>query len=834
MSAEIQKLYIAYFNRPADPGGLTFWTKQLAAGTSMAQIANSFSASAEYQAIYNASSNFELVVKLYQNLFGRTPLAGEASWWSDQITTNGAVTITTIANQLASGTTPGSADHTAITNKISAATTYTAAIDTTEEIIAYKGTATFAKASAWLAPVKDAATLATAIAPATLNAAVADAVSSAAATGSTFTLTTNADNFTGTSGNDTFSGVQANLGALDSVSGGAGRDTLFLSLTAATNQLTSTQVSSIETLMINQGTTDNTGTGLVVTGVTGIDTVINSSSANAVIVTGLAAVGTVTVNNTAAATTLTYTEAAVAGTADAVSLNLNGATGTINLNTATANTAGIETINVVSSGLDSSATLATNDTAGLTAVNIAAGVATTVVLSTNITTTATTVNASASTGAVTISGFGAAAHTVTGGSAADTFTFAGNLGTTDVINGGGGTDVLSSTHANMVAIATGATFATAPVSIETLFISDDFGTTTGTISANLFGDAVTNLRFASQSTTDAAAFVSSGLVASTATGGNNIRFDGDLGANGGSYTIGITNAATPGTTNTVTLDMRGGATTATSTIVANGVENLIISTASATGTQLFNITDASLSSVVISGGQTLDIDGAALGAAVTSVNASGLTGSAALNVQLNNSAALGATITTAGGADLIVASSLADVISSGSGNDTITGRAGADIVNVGSGTDIFIATVTTSATADTGTFALGAGTLNSVSTVDFDVITGMGAGDTIRLTGYTTTGGTATAAGIDTDVVSGNTVATTGGITLADNSIHLIRGVYTGSSNTFVGSSTGSDTLFVFDAANVTTATAYAGIVVVGYTATTATITGTTGDVLFV
>jgi len=91
MSAEIQKLYIAYFNRPADPGGLTFWTKQLAAGTSMAQIANSFSASAEYQAIYNGASNFELVVKLYQNLFGRTPLAGEASWWSDQITTNGTV-----------------------------------------------------------------------------------------------------------------------------------------------------------------------------------------------------------------------------------------------------------------------------------------------------------------------------------------------------------------------------------------------------------------------------------------------------------------------------------------------------------------------------------------------------------------------------------------------------------------------------------------------------------------------------------------------------------------------------------------------------------------------
>jgi len=46
MSAEIQKLYIAYFNRPADPGGLAYWTDQLAKGVTMTQIANSFSASA--------------------------------------------------------------------------------------------------------------------------------------------------------------------------------------------------------------------------------------------------------------------------------------------------------------------------------------------------------------------------------------------------------------------------------------------------------------------------------------------------------------------------------------------------------------------------------------------------------------------------------------------------------------------------------------------------------------------------------------------------------------------------------------------------------------------
>ena len=76
MSAEIQKLYIAYFNRPADPGGLTYWTAQLAGGATMTQIANSFSASAEYQAIYAGKSNLVLIDQLYQNLFGRTSDAG--------------------------------------------------------------------------------------------------------------------------------------------------------------------------------------------------------------------------------------------------------------------------------------------------------------------------------------------------------------------------------------------------------------------------------------------------------------------------------------------------------------------------------------------------------------------------------------------------------------------------------------------------------------------------------------------------------------------------------------------------------------------------------------
>lgn len=49
-SDEIQKLYISYFNRPADPGGLAYWINQgNQNGENTAAIANAFSASPEYK-----------------------------------------------------------------------------------------------------------------------------------------------------------------------------------------------------------------------------------------------------------------------------------------------------------------------------------------------------------------------------------------------------------------------------------------------------------------------------------------------------------------------------------------------------------------------------------------------------------------------------------------------------------------------------------------------------------------------------------------------------------------------------------------------------------------
>lgn len=52
----IQQLYVSYFNRPADLDGLAYWKSILQTGYPISAIANSFSASAEFNSIYSGTS----------------------------------------------------------------------------------------------------------------------------------------------------------------------------------------------------------------------------------------------------------------------------------------------------------------------------------------------------------------------------------------------------------------------------------------------------------------------------------------------------------------------------------------------------------------------------------------------------------------------------------------------------------------------------------------------------------------------------------------------------------------------------------------------------------
>ena len=153
----VQRLYVAYFNRPADPTGLTHWEAQLgSAPATQAQLTalagSGFSGSAEYAALYAGQSNAQIVNNLYNNLFGRLAEPAGLTHWVDRLQA-GTETFASIALQLtfsAQGT-----DATAIANKLSASKAFTTALDTTVEISGYSGMASAASARGWLATVTD-------------------------------------------------------------------------------------------------------------------------------------------------------------------------------------------------------------------------------------------------------------------------------------------------------------------------------------------------------------------------------------------------------------------------------------------------------------------------------------------------------------------------------------------------------------------------------------------------------------------------------------------------------------------------------------------------------
>ncbi len=136
---EVQQLYIAYFGRPADAAGLTYWADQAdKAGGDLTKIAPQISASAESQALYADMTAIQQVAAIYEDLFDRTPDVGGAIYWTDQMT-SGATPASQVA--LAISRSAQGDDAVDIANKITAADAFTAAIGTPARAAAYAGDA---------------------------------------------------------------------------------------------------------------------------------------------------------------------------------------------------------------------------------------------------------------------------------------------------------------------------------------------------------------------------------------------------------------------------------------------------------------------------------------------------------------------------------------------------------------------------------------------------------------------------------------------------------------------------------------------------------------------
>ncbi len=678
-TAAVQRLYVAYFNRPADPVGLAHWEAQLgttaATQAQLTTLANTgFSGSAEYAALYAGQSNAQIVNSLYTNLFGRSAETAGLVHWAGRLT-DGTETFASIALQLtysAQGT-----DATAIANKLTAATGFTTALDTAAEIIGYSGTAAAASARTWLAAVTGVAATLTAATAGTATAVSAAVAAGTAVTGSTFTLTTNVDNPSSTSGDDIYIGDAASTSAADQVNGGSGNDTMKIYGVLTVANIPA--MTSIETLDIVTGLSaaDFSSFTKAATGVATIK--IDNMAAGNGITTTTAGQSLDLATSAGAATAGTVTWAASA-TDTSASLALSGYQGAVG-STALAVTvtgAATTTLNVASGGTAIAGSIATNQISTLTAPATATKVVVTGAASLQVSTSLVgaliaTVDASANTGGVDINVAGtAAALTFTGGSGNDIVRFnaAGDFSSADTVNLGTGTN--------------------------TLFVADTAIGAAGTAALNAAINAVTTATYLGVS--GAATVDMSGVTATTLSLGATSNF--------------VVNHLA--STDTIRVDgVTAGTLDATATLGFNTLNIALAQNGEAV---------AALGALTATGQATININSSSTGTAATANTIAGITNStnAVINVTGSQAVTLGTltaaasvdasaatgilTVTGANAASSYTGGSKADVLTGATlaGGDTFVGGAGNDAINTGAQTG----TVATIITGGTGADAI--------------------------------------------------------------------------------------------------------------------------------
>ncbi len=85
-AASISRLYRAFFGRPGDAEGLTFWLDRIARGEAgLGEIASGFVQSDEFTSTYGALADDAFVDLVYRNVLDRDPDAAGRAFWVDQL-----------------------------------------------------------------------------------------------------------------------------------------------------------------------------------------------------------------------------------------------------------------------------------------------------------------------------------------------------------------------------------------------------------------------------------------------------------------------------------------------------------------------------------------------------------------------------------------------------------------------------------------------------------------------------------------------------------------------------------------------------------------------------
>jgi hypothetical protein len=651
-SAQIKSLhalYIGCFDRAADPAGLSFWIKAIDGGATLDTITDAFAAANEAKELYpylafpGIVTHNAFISSIYLNLFNRAADADGLKYWSDLLEA-GTVTPGDMIQAITNGAL--TTDKAILDNKVEAGMYFTLQAATTSgyDYSAADGKAALdgVTADASSVPASKAVTN-SAVAETAADAssvpaskAVTDsAVAETAAAGQTFTLTTSIDSgskFTGTANDDIFEGAVSGTPALttysasDSIDGGAGTDTLNVTLEAAG---TAAVVKNVENINVRAVAAVAFDAGSI----TGATTIAAAGGTAALTVDNINSLSTAaSVSGQSAGANFNYANSLLTGNNDAANVTVGGVTGGV-VSVGSMAGGGFETINLAATGTASRAFTLTESGNTLTKVNISGDQTVGLIVSDA---SITTLDASANTAGVDVDARALTGTFAITGTAKDDRVIVDNANTSvaDTVAGGLGTNTLG------VVVASAATYTystnTKVTGFETFELIDNGTGAAQSVSAALDG-FFTSLKIGGGNGGDDA-FVFTGVADKT------------------TLTLGV-NAATVSST------LKSNTSTDSLTVVLDGITTTGAVTAGSTETvtvtsQADNGNNANtLGALIVSGATKLDIGGAQtanLGkvttAANSAVNASTFTGA---TLTANLSGAVVKNYTGSAGKDLI-------------------------------------------------------------------------------------------------------------------------------------------------------------------------------------
>jgi len=136
----VQKIYVAFYGRPAEPSGLLYWANRLDSnGGNISAIINAFGESTESSNLYSGSTNAAVVSAIYQQILGRAPDADGSAFYVSKLQSN-EYKASEVAYRIIDGV--KGADVATVANKLSVAKAFTDAVTLdSAATLAYSGTA---------------------------------------------------------------------------------------------------------------------------------------------------------------------------------------------------------------------------------------------------------------------------------------------------------------------------------------------------------------------------------------------------------------------------------------------------------------------------------------------------------------------------------------------------------------------------------------------------------------------------------------------------------------------------------------------------------------------